>query len=536
MMITTPIFYVNSNPHVGHLYTMILSDAQNKWQKQNGVETFLTTGTDEHGQKIQNAANDKQIDIQRYCDQYCDQFKNLIDAFDLQFDKFVRTSDFQHKKTVQIIWEQLEKQGYIGIEEYQGYYSQSDESFIPEKELVENDQGKKVTKEGHLVEWISETNHVFYFQKVKEQILKYLQEQRPITPDFYNDEMIKQVHQLKDISISRPYKRLQWGIEVPTNLDYVIYVWLDALSNYITSLNYPNLSDKQKQLQQNFFHIIGKDIIKFHSIYWPAFLAALGLSLPKQIFVHSHWVVSGQKMSKSLGNTTDPFLLVQQFGIEPTKLYFLAKGPQDFDYDFNTYNLQQSFNLFIEGFTNVFVRVANKKIIKNGCISEVGWHFDIEDMNFIDEFQVMVNVTKGYLDQCDFRKAYMQIEQLWGLTNKKLTDLKPWDSAYREDVEYKHKCAYLVLESVRLMSILLYPYNFRYITQIFELFGLSEEEIAINIQANQLNFRKIDVSSQQTQFFTRVGPQKNMFLKIDLQDVKQIYRTKFDLDKVSEFQ
>ncbi|KAL4435093.1 hypothetical protein ABPG74_003586 [Tetrahymena malaccensis] len=522
--ITTPIFYVNSQPHIGHLYTLILSDAYHKWKLIDNYESYFQTGTDEHGQKIQNSAKQAQKDPQQFVDQVSQKFVDLASQYSISYDKFNRTSDVSHKEGAQHFWNVLEKKGFIDMKKYEGWYHTSDETFIGEKDLVKDSSGKFVTQSGQPVDWVSEETHIFVLDKIREQVIKYLENQKPVYPEHYNNSMIKQLEELKDISISRPKSRLTWGITVPSNEKYTIYVWLDALTNYLTGLGYPHNNINKMHLSNNFFHIMGKDILKFHSIFWPAFLLAAGYSTPEKILIHHHWIKDNQKMSKSLGNVVDPVELGNKYGIDSVRLYFLSEGPQDFDANFDEADLTKTYNLFIEGFINLMSRVFNKKIIKDGKITEISWVLNEQDLEYISKFTNLISKIQEHLDKCDFRRGYIAMSELWGMTNKLMTDHAPWQKDISESD--KSKSSYLILESVRVLSIFLYPFIPQYIQNVYKLMNIKNDRI----NTNYLQFRIIDKNNLPKQSFG-FEELTSEFLKIDIDNKKLIFKQKFDLQK-----
>ena len=324
--ITTPIYYPSAKPHMGHAYSSIIADFFARFKRIDGFNVHFLTGTDEHGLKIQRAAENKNVEPLKFCDQISQTFRDLSKTLNLSNTDFIRTTEDRHKKTVQHLWSELEKNDDIYLSKYSGWYSVSDEAFYNEDEIIDKN-GIKVSKmSGSVVEWIEEESFFFRLSKWQDKLLDYY-EKNPdfVSPKSRKNEVINFVKGgLKDLSISR--KAFSWGIKVPNNPEHVIYVWLDALTNYISALNYPDTSDT---LFKNFWpasvHLIGKDILRFHAVYWPAFLMAAKIPLPKKIYGHG-WILSGEeKMSKSKGNILDPIDIIETYGLDPLRYYLIKE-------------------------------------------------------------------------------------------------------------------------------------------------------------------------------------------------------------------
>ena len=324
--ITTPIYYPSAKPHMGHAYSSIVADFFERFKRIEGYKVFFLTGTDEHGLKIQRAAESNNKQPLEFCDEISQTFKDLTKTLNLSNNDFIRTTEDRHHKSVQYLWNILEKKGEIYLSKYSGWYSVSDEAFYLEDE-VEEKNGIKLSKiSGSIVEWVEEESYFFKLSKWQDKLLElYEKNQNFILPKSRKNEVINFVKSgLKDLSVSR--KSFSWGIKVPTNKNHIIYVWLDALTNYISALNYPNMDDK---LYKNYWpadvHMIGKDILRFHAVYWPAFLLAADLPTPKRIYGHG-WILSGEeKMSKSKGNILDPIEIIKDYGLDPLRYYLLKE-------------------------------------------------------------------------------------------------------------------------------------------------------------------------------------------------------------------
>lgn len=321
--ITTPIFYVNANPHLGHLYSMLLCDTRNRWEKlKPNAKTFFTTGTDEHGLKIQAVAEQQRIHPKDLTDKVSQNFKKLANDLDIDYDRFIRTTDDDHIKAVQFFWNLMMEKGFLYTGSHSGWYSISDETFYPETQIEEIPGGKWRSKETkNEVIFQEETNYFFKLSQFQDQLVEFME----ANPDFIIPRskyltLLKELKEtkLEDLSVSRPSSRLSWGIEVPNDPSQKIYVWFDALINYITSCGYPKMNDFWPAT-----HVVGKDIIRFHCVYWPIFLMAAGIDVPKQVVVHSHWLSDGFKMSKSLGNVVDPHSTAEYYGKDSLRFFLM---------------------------------------------------------------------------------------------------------------------------------------------------------------------------------------------------------------------
>ena len=369
--ITTPIYYPSAKPHMGHAYSSIIADFFARFKRMDGFDVSFLTGTDEHGLKIQRAAKKKGIDTLQFCDEISQTFKDLSKILNLTNTDFIRTTEDRHKLSVQNLWKELEKNEDIYLSKYSGWYSVSDEAFYTEDEIEEVDGKKQAVSSKSLVEWMDEESYFFKLSKWEKPLLEYY-EKNPnfISPISRKNEVISFVKSgLKDLSVSR--KSLSWGIQVPNNKNHIIYVWLDALTNYISALGFPNTnSDKYKNFWPADVHIIGKDILRFHAIYWPAFLLAAKLPLPKRVFGHG-WILSDEKkMSKSLGNILDPLEIIEKYGIDQLRYYLVKEVSLGNDGSISMENLKNCINNDLaNNYGNLCQRVFS--FIKKNCNNKI---------------------------------------------------------------------------------------------------------------------------------------------------------------------
>ena len=338
--LTTPIYYVNDKPHIGHAYTTLAVDVLARWYRLAGEEVFFLTGTDEHGQKVERAAAVAGLPPQQFCDEVSQAFRDLTTTMGFSNDAFIRTTEPRHHAACQALWRKLEANGHIYLGHYEGWYAVRDEAFYAEDELTERD-GTKYAPSGAPVAWVKEPSYFFRLSAWAEKLLS-LYESRPdfILPLGRRNEVLSFVKAgLQDLSISRT--SFSWGVKVPRDPSHVMYVWLDALTNYLTAVGYP---DDLAALWPAELHMVGKDILRFHAIYWPAFLMAADLPPPRRIFAHGWWTNEGQKISKSLGNVIDPVALVEEFGLDPVRYFLLREVPFGQDGDFSRRSLTLRLN------------------------------------------------------------------------------------------------------------------------------------------------------------------------------------------------
>ncbi len=332
--LTTPIYYVNDKPHIGHAYTSLAADVLARWKRLSGHEVFFLTGTDEHGQKVEKAARDAGEEPQPFTDRVSNAFRELCRTMGLSNDGFIRTTEPRHRAACQELWRRLAARGQIYLGAYEGWYAVRDEAFYGVDELTERD-GARYAPSGAPVEWVTEPSYFFRLSEWQQKLLDlYAANPGFVAPPARRNEVMAFVQAgLQDLSISRTSFR--WGVPVPGDDAHVMYVWLDALANYLTAAGFPDETDALWRFWPADIHFVGKDILRFHAIYWPAFLMAAGLPPPRRVFAHGWWTNEGQKISKSLGNVIDPVALVEEFGLDAVRYFLLREVPFGQDGDFS---------------------------------------------------------------------------------------------------------------------------------------------------------------------------------------------------------
>jgi len=487
--ITTPIYYPSAKPHMGHAYSSIAADFFARFKRIDGFKVHFLTGTDEHGLKIQRAAESKNIDPQVFCDEISQTFRNLSNTLNLSNTDFIRTTEDRHKKTVQHLWSQLEKNDDIYLSKYSGWYSVSDEAFYTEEEISEKEDIKIATTSGSPVEWIEEESYFFRLSKWQDSLLEYY-ENNPdfISPKSRKNEVISFVKSgLKDLSISR--KAFSWGIKVPNNPEHVIYVWLDALTNYISALNYPDTDD---DLFKNFWpasvHLIGKDILRFHAVYWPAFLMAAKITLPNKIYGHG-WILSGdEKMSKSKGNILDPIDIIETYGLDPLRYYLIKEVSFGNDGNISQDRLEDCINSDLaNNYGNLCQRVT--AFAEKNCQSKVPdiKKFSKDDLLMLNRFLDNMPLIRKEIDNQNINYYIEFIINALFEANKYFNDQEPWKK--KDDQQRLATIVYTSLEMIRKITFMLYPIIPESAIKALNIFNLKEEDVDFN-SIGENNFLK----------------------------------------------
>ncbi len=497
--ITTPIYYPSARPHMGHAYSSIIADFFARFKRIDGFNVNFLTGTDEHGLKIQRAAESRGLDTLKFCDEISKTFKDLSKTLNLTNTDFIRTTEKRHRLSVQNLWKELEKNDDIYLSKYSGWYSVSDEAFYTEDEIEEVNGKKQAITSKSSVEWMDEESYFFRLSKWEKPLLDYYKKNPNfISPQSRKNEVISFVESgLKDLSVSR--KSLSWGIPVPNNKDHVIYVWLDALTNYISALNYPDIDDESfKKFWPASLHLIGKDILRFHAIYWPAFLLAANIPLPKKIYSHG-WILSGEeKMSKSKGNILDPIEIISQYGLDPLRYYLIKEVSFGNDGNISKERLEECINSDLaNNFGNLCQRVTAFAIKNcNGKIPN-NIKFEKEDLKILDKYKFNLDLIREKIDNQDVNYYINFIVNSLFETNKYFNDQEPWKK--KDDITRLNTIIYTTLEIVRKITFMLYPIIPGSSLKALKIFNISEKEINFSTLENHLYLRgnndinKIDI-------------------------------------------
>ena len=456
--ITTPIYYPSGEPHMGHAYSSILADVFARFKRNEGCIVHFLTGTDEHGLKIQKAAEQDGSDPLVYCDKISKIFKDLTKNLNLSNDDFIRTTEKRHYQSVKELWSRLVASGDIYLSKYEGWYSISDEAYYNSDEIVEKNGKKYSSFSGSQVEWVEEESFFFKLSAWQDKLLKFYDENKKfILPISRRNEVVNFVKSgLKDLSVSRT--SFTWGIKVPNNNKHVIYVWLDALTNYLSALNFPNTNDKLfKSFWPANIHVIGKDILRFHAIYWPAFLLAAKIKPPTRVFGHG-WILAGEeKMSKSKGNILNPLEIIDKYGIDELRYYLMKEVSHGSDGNISLKNLESCINSDLaNNFGNLCQRVFS--FIKNNCQSKVSKTEKLSsaDKNLINQTKSLTKDLKNLMNDQNLNSYIKLVVDISFLTNKYINDEEPW-KLKKNDLEKMNNILHLSLEQIAKISILLNP-------------------------------------------------------------------------------
>jgi len=501
--ITTPIYYVNDVPHIGHAYTTIACDIFSRFNKIKGEDTFFLTGTDEHGQKVEKASLAQNKNTQTFVDEMSQNFRDLIPYLGCEIDDFIRTTENRHKRAAQYLWNKLKDNNQIYLSNYEGWYSIRDEAFYLESELTKVENGF-VAPSGSPVEWVKEKSYFFKLSSWEDKLIKfYDQNKEAILPKSRYNEVISFIKGgLKDLSISRT--TFKWGIQVPEEDNHVMYVWIDALCNYITALNYPDTVDDSFKKFWPGVHIVGKDILRFHAVYWPAFLMAADIEPPKKIFAHGWWTNEGKKISKSLGNVINPYEIIDKYGLDQIRFFLFREVPFGNDGDFSKDAIAQRVNADLSNnYGNLIQRIASF-IIKNAN-SEVTKPKKLEvlDEKLLKSFDETFKDYLNHMEHFQIDRALKNIFEYLSEVNAYVDNQAPW-SLKKTDTERMQDVLYVITLITIKCSILLHPVMPSSINKILNIYNLALRDLNLNnlkdfnpnvVKLNQPNpiFPRIDL-------------------------------------------
>jgi len=476
--ITTPIYYVNDKPHIGHAYTSVACDVLARYKRLTGAKVKFLTGTDEHGQKVEKSAAAAGIEPQKFVDDVSVTFREMAALMNISNDDFIRTTEPRHKKSAQALWKKMADNGHITLGAYSGWYAVRDEAYYQESELV---GGKAPT--GADVEWVEEPSYFFNLSQWQDKLLEfYAANPDFIQPESRRNEIVSFVKGgLKDLSISRT--TFSWGIPVPGDEKHIMYVWLDALANYISALGYPeNTPDWNDFWSKNahIHHMVGKDIIRFHAVYWPAFLMAAELPIPTRVFAHGWWTIEGEKMSKSLGNAIAPAALVDEFGLDQTRYFLMREVPFGNDGNFSRERMITVVNSELANNIGNLVQRTLSMVAKN-CDGMVPDAEEVDkdylDMAFADKIYVTEETTPETVDKkymnCRFNEILADIVAISSEANNYIDTKAPWKQK-KLDEKMMRATLYHLLESIRCIAIMLQPFIPAAASKMLDLLAVDE--------------------------------------------------------------
>src|SRR5688572_9421992 len=474
--ITTAISYPNGPPHIGHAYEAIAADVIARFQRSQGRDVRFQTGTDEHGLKMAQAARVESVEPRAFADRMSRLFQEMCDKLNVSYDRFIRTSEADHYRASQAIWSAMEERGDLYLDRYEGWYSVRDEAYYEPEELTNGEDGTKLSPQGTPVEWTVEESWFFRLSKYQQPLLDhYAANPDFIQPESRRNEVVRFVEGgLKDLSVSRT--SFDWGVRVPGSDDHVMYVWLDALTNYITGVGYPEDTDQWKRYWPAALHVIGKDIVRFHAVYWPAFLMSAGIAVPKRIFSHGFLFNRGEKMSKSVGNVIDPFTLTEVYGVDPLRYFFLREVP--FGQDGN-YSHEAIVNRINADLANDLGNLAQRSLSMigkqlKGALPKPG-AFSDNDKAILAAADAMIERAREHMKT---QQLHQVLNTVWAVVadaNRYFAGEAPWALA-KTDPAKQGTVLYVTAEVIRQVAILCQPFIPASAGKLLDLLGVPDNE------------------------------------------------------------
>ena len=474
--VTTPIYYVNDVPHIGHAYTTLACDVLARFMRLDGLQVHFQTGTDEHGQKVEKSAKAAGMEPQAFTDMVSAGFRDLVKVMNFSIDDFIRTTEGRHRNSCQELWRRLQSGGHIYLGSYAGWYAVRDEAYYAEDELTGAPGGRRLAPSGAEVEWVEEPSYFFKLSEWQQKLLDFY-DRNPdfIAPESRRNEVISFVRSgLRDLSVSRT--SFQWGVRVPDDPKHIMYVWLDALINYITAVGFP---EDQSEMYRRFWpadlHMVGKDILRFHAIYWPAFLMAAGLEPPRRVFAHGWWTNEGQKISKSLGNVIDPVQLVQKYGLEQVRYYLMREIPFGQDGDYSHRSMVHRMNGDLANDLGNLAQRVLAMINKNcgAAMPESGSRSDA-DKALLNSSGALLVKCRALMAEQSFHKVIESIWHVVGEANRYVDEQAPW-ALRKTDIKRMATVLGVLAETVRRIAILTQPFMPTASNRILDQLGVSSD-------------------------------------------------------------
>ena len=494
--VTTPIYYVNDKPHIGHAYTTILADVLARYHRSLGEDTFFLTGTDEHGQKVQKAAEKRQMDPKQHCDETVVRFQELWRKLGITNDRFIRTTEEYHKKVVREILQELYDRGEIYKAEYTGWYCVGDERFFTEKDLVDG----KCPECGREVSAIQESNYFFRMSKYQDWLIDYIQTHPDfIQPSFRANETLGFLRKkLSDLCISRPKSRLSWGIELPFDPDYVCYVWFDALINYISGVGFHRNQEEFEHWWPASYHLIGKDILTTHSVYWPTMLKAIGLPMPRTIFAHGWWLTGNTKMSKSLGNVVNPMDMVERYGVDAFRYFLLSEMSPGNDANFTEEAFVARYNSDLANdLGNLLSRVL-KMTLRSGGVIQPPAELTADEAELNAEVDKAVAAMESCLLAMKFDQGLAAVMNAVRAGNRYMEKTAPWSLAKKGELARLNTVLYTAADALRRVAVLLAPVMPSKMADLGAALGYNRNDFAA-LKISDLKTKKSDLAGRTVQ-------------------------------------